>query len=100
MARAPHELVATVLVAPGALPELEVAMMARDLWVWPLATAPTCGDGPRFALLVHHTDAEREVAYDRESHVGRLVRGLDEGPGRGWTIVSMKDDWKRVFPVK
>lgn len=60
----------------------------------------TSGKGPRFGLIVHHTDADREWAYDRESHVGRLARGLDEGPNRGWTIVSMKDDWKTIFPTK
>jgi len=58
----------------------------------------TAGEGPRFGMLVHHTDAEREFAYDRDSHVGTLVRGLDEGPGRGWTIVDMKADWKLVYP--
>jgi phosphoglycolate phosphatase-like HAD superfamily hydrolase len=58
----------------------------------------TSGPGPRFGLLVHHNDAEREVAYDRGSHFGRLDRGLDEAPKRGWTLVSMKRDWKRVFP--
>jgi phosphoglycolate phosphatase-like HAD superfamily hydrolase len=57
----------------------------------------TSGEGPRFGLLIHHTDDKREWAYDRDSHIGRLARGLDEGPKRGWTIVSMKDDWKRVF---
>ena len=57
----------------------------------------TSGNGPRFGLIVHHTDADREWAYDRESHVGRLARGLDEGSNRGWTIVSMKDDWKTIF---
>jgi phosphoserine phosphatase len=57
----------------------------------------TSAPGPRFAMLVHHTDAAREYAYDRESHIGKLSKGLDEGPQRGWTIVSMKDDWKRVF---
>lgn len=57
----------------------------------------TSGPGPRFGLLVHHTDAEREWAYDRESHVGKLARGLDEGPKRGWVITSMKDDWKEIF---
>jgi phosphoglycolate phosphatase-like HAD superfamily hydrolase len=57
----------------------------------------TAGKGPRFALLVHHTDADREWAYDRASHVGRLVRGLDEGPTRGWTIVDMKADWKVIY---
>ena len=58
----------------------------------------TGGPGPRFGLLVHHTDAEREFAYDRESPVGRLARGLDEGGKRGWTVVSMKDDWKTIYP--
>lgn len=57
----------------------------------------TAGGGERFGLLVHHDDAEREWAYDRDSHIGKLDRGLDEGPRRGWTIVSMKDDWARVF---
>jgi phosphoserine phosphatase len=55
------------------------------------------GAGPRFCLYVHHTDAEREWAYDRESHIGRLDKGLDEARARGWTVVSMKDDWKTVF---
>ncbi len=58
----------------------------------------TAGDGPRFGLIVHHTDAEREWAYDRDSAVGRLDRGLDEGPGRGWLIVDMKRDWARIYP--
>jgi len=57
----------------------------------------TAGPGPRLGLLLHHDDAEREVAYDRTSSVGRLGRGLDEAPARGWTLVSMKRDWKRVF---
>jgi phosphoserine phosphatase len=55
------------------------------------------GSGPRFAALVHHTDAEREFAYDRASHIGQLVRGLDEGPKRGWSIVDMKADWKTIY---
>ncbi|MDH4410640.1 MAG: HAD family hydrolase [Verrucomicrobiales bacterium] len=58
----------------------------------------TAGEGARFGLLVHHTDAEREFAYDRESHVGKLNKGLDEGPARGWTILSMQKDWKTIFP--
>jgi phosphoserine phosphatase len=58
----------------------------------------TSGKGPHFGLLVHHTDGEREWAYDRESHIGRLDRGLDEGPDRGWTILDMAKDWKVVFP--
>ena len=55
------------------------------------------GNGPRFCLYVHHTDSEREWAYDRTSSIGRLDKGLDEAKARGWTIVSMKDDWKRIF---
>jgi hypothetical protein len=57
----------------------------------------TAGPGPRFAAIVHHTDAEREWAYDRNSHIGRLVRGLDEGPKLGWTLIDMKTDWKTVY---
>ncbi|MBL8884257.1 MAG: haloacid dehalogenase-like hydrolase [Hyphomicrobium sp.] len=58
----------------------------------------TCSaPGPRFCLYVHHTDGEREVAYDRKSHVGQLDKGLDEAAAKGWTVVDMKDDWKRVF---
>jgi phosphoglycolate phosphatase-like HAD superfamily hydrolase len=58
----------------------------------------TSAPGARLGLIVHHDDAEREFAYDRNSHVGRLARGLDEGPKRGWTIVSMKNDWRSVYP--
>jgi hypothetical protein len=58
----------------------------------------TSSKGLRFALIVHHDDPEREWAYDRASHVGRLSRGLDEAPARGWTIASMKRDWKKIFP--
>jgi phosphoserine phosphatase len=58
----------------------------------------TSGKGPRFGMIIHHTDAEREWAYDRESHIGKLSKGLDEAPKRGWTVVSMKEDWKTVFP--
>ena len=57
----------------------------------------TSGARLRLGMLVHHDDAAREAAYDRDSHVGRLSRGLDEGPGRGWVITSMKNDWKCVF---
>jgi len=56
----------------------------------------TSAPGARLGVLVHHDDAAREFAYDRESHIGRLVRGLDEAPARGWTIVSVKNDWRRV----
>jgi phosphoserine phosphatase len=57
----------------------------------------TAGGGARLGVLVHHDDAAREVAYDRKSHIGKLDRGLDEAPKRGWAVISMKDDWKRVF---
>jgi hypothetical protein len=56
------------------------------------------GSGARFMGLVHHTDAEREWAYDRSSPVGRLDKAWDEATRRGWTIVDMKRDWKKVFP--
>lgn len=58
----------------------------------------TSGDGPGFGLLLHHTDADREFAYDRDGHIGVLNRGLDEGPGRGWVIIDMARDWEQVFP--
>ena len=58
----------------------------------------TAGDGPRFGMLIHHTDAEREFAYDREGHIGALNQGLDEAEARGWVVVSMKDDWQTIFP--
>jgi hypothetical protein len=57
----------------------------------------TAGQGARFALIVHHTDAEREWAYDRKSSVGRLDKALDEATAKGWTVVDMKNDWKTVF---
>jgi phosphoserine phosphatase len=57
----------------------------------------TSGPGPRFGLIVHHDDADREFAYDRDSKVGKLAQGLDEGPQLGWTIVSIKNDWNSVF---
>jgi phosphoserine phosphatase len=60
----------------------------------------TAGEGPRFALYVHHTDAEREWAYDCKSHFGKLDKGLDEAKTKGWTVVDMKRDWKLIHPVK
>lgn len=58
------------------------------------------GSGQRFCLYVHHTDAEREWAYDRQSSIGRLDKGLDEAKAKGWTVVGMKNDWKVVFPLE
>ena len=55
------------------------------------------GSGTRFCLYVHHTDAEREYAYDRTDHLARLDKGLDEAAVKGWTVVDMKKDWKKVF---
>jgi len=55
------------------------------------------GSGARFCLYVHHNDAEREYAYDRQDPLAKLDKGLDEAAAKGWTVVSMKDDWKRVF---
>lgn len=60
----------------------------------------TAGTGPRFGLIVHHTDPVREYAYDRTSDVGRLIKALDQAPRNGWTVVSMKDDWKVIFPFE
>lgn len=60
----------------------------------------TTGEGARFGLLVHHTDAEREWAYDRDSHVGKLVKGLEDAPKFGWLVVDMKEDWARIYPEK
>lgn len=56
----------------------------------------TAGKGPRLALIVHHDDTQREYAYDRGSHIGKLEKALDEAPQRGWPIISMKNDWKNI----
>ncbi len=56
------------------------------------------GSGARLALLLHHTDAVREWAYDRHSEFGRLDKALDEANAKGWIVVDMKADWKTVFP--
>jgi phosphoglycolate phosphatase-like HAD superfamily hydrolase len=64
----------------------------REMLEWTAA-----GAGARFMGLVHHTDAMREYAYDRQSHVGKLDRALDEAVARHWTVVDMKSDWKKIF---
>jgi phosphoglycolate phosphatase-like HAD superfamily hydrolase len=56
------------------------------------------GEGKRLMLLVHHTDAEREWVYDRESHIGKLDKALDEAIARGWIVVDMKNDWTTIYP--
>ena len=58
------------------------------------------GEGRRLGLFVHHTDADREFAYDRKSHVGTLDKALDQANANGWIIVDMKKDWKEVFPQR
>jgi len=58
----------------------------------------TSGPGARFGLILHHDDAEREFAYDRDAGLARLARGLDEAPLRGWTVARIKTDWELVFP--
>jgi len=60
----------------------------------------TGGAGRRFGLIVHHTDGDREWAYDRQSSIGRLDKALDEARAKGWTVVDMKRDWRRVFPFE
>jgi phosphoglycolate phosphatase-like HAD superfamily hydrolase len=58
----------------------------------------TAGEGRRLVLIVHHTDAEREWAYDRDSSTGRLDRGLDDAASNGWLLIDMANEWNRVFP--
>jgi hypothetical protein len=70
-----------------------------DLVYQPMEWA-AAGSGARFMGLVHHTDAVREYAYDRQSKVGKLDKALDEGRAKGWTIVDMKNDWKVIFPIE
>lgn len=60
----------------------------------------TGGPGPRFGLIVHHTDEAREWAYDRDSHVGRLDKALGAAAGKGWTVVDMKADWRVIYPFE
>jgi phosphoserine phosphatase len=58
----------------------------------------TAGPGRRLGLILHHDDAEREYAYDRDGHVGRLDKAMDDAPAKGWILVSIERDWARVFP--
>ena len=60
----------------------------------------TMNKGPRFGLIVHHTDATREWAYDRTSHIGKLDKALDQAPTRGWLVVDMQADWNAVYPFE
>lgn len=71
-----------------------------DLAMLQYTTIPRGADdkSPRFGLIVHHTDADREWAYDRDSHIGKLDKALDEAKERGWTVVDMKNDWTQIYP--
>jgi phosphoserine phosphatase len=60
----------------------------------------TAGEGPRFGLIVQHTDPVREYAYDKDSAIGRLDEALTEARAKGWTVVDMRRDWKVVFPFE
>ncbi|ALS61763.1 HAD family hydrolase [Pandoraea norimbergensis] len=78
----------------GRQPILAVGNSDGDLQMLEYTTR---GVGPRLAILIHHDDAAREYAYDRKSQVGKLDRAWDEAIKRGWTVVSMKDDWREIF---
>ncbi len=79
----------------GRRPRLAFGNSDGDLQMlqWTMA-----GDGPRFAGIVHHTDAEREVAYDRDSHIGRLDEAMDQARADGWLLVDMATGWKTIYP--
>ncbi len=53
---------------------------------------------PRFGMIIHHTDSVREWAYDRDSHIGKLEKGLDDAAKYNWKIVDMKEEWKNIYP--
>ena len=72
--------------------QTELALASID------ACLSAAGAGPHLALLVHHDDATREFAYDRQSKLARLDKAWDEANTDGWTVVSMKDDWKTIYP--
>ena len=64
---------------------------------WQMLQWTAGGAGPRFMGLVHHTDDEREFAYDRKSKIGKLDKAWDDAITKGWTVVDMKRDWNKVF---
>ncbi|WP_432260313.1 HAD family hydrolase [Cupriavidus sp. TMH.W2] len=80
----------------GRRPILAVGNSDGDLQMLEYTTG---GDGPRMGVLVHHDDAVREFAYDRQSKVGKLDKALDAARAKGWTVVSMKQDWQQVYPT-
>lgn len=80
----------------GRRPVIAVGNSDGDFQMLEWATA---GEGPRLGILLRHTDAEREYAYDRDSHIGQLARGLDEADSRGWIVIDMARDWNRIWPA-
>jgi hypothetical protein len=84
----------TIQAVIGRRPLMAFGSSDADL---PMLEWTTSGDGPHFAALVHHTDAQREYAYDRTARSGKLDKGLEEANVKGWLIVDMKDDWRTVF---
>lgn len=58
----------------------------------------TSGDGPSLAMIVHHTDGEREYAYDRDTHIGRLDKAMTDAPAKGWHLIDMARDWSTIYP--
>lgn len=83
----------------GRRPVLAVGNSDGDYEMLRWVTAPRSNSSTRpLGILIHHTDAQREWAYDRQSHVGRLDKALNEAADRGWTVVDMAHDWTRVFP--
>ena len=73
-----------------------------DLQMLQYTTVPRSPEDttPRFGLVIHHTDAKREWAYDRDSHIGRLDQALDQSQQHGWHVVDMATDWSQIFPEK
>jgi hypothetical protein len=80
----------------GSLPQAAFGNSDGDYEMLQVVTA---GSGRRLGMILHHDDAEREYAYDRQSHVGRLDRGLNDAAQRGWHLASMRNDWAKVFPA-
>jgi hypothetical protein len=85
--------------SPDFVPDTErIAAFGNSDGALQMLQSTAAGSGPRLCLYIHHTDAEREWAYDRTSSIGRLDRGLDEPKAEGWTLVDMKQDWKTISP--
>jgi hypothetical protein len=85
---------ATVLERLGRRP---IAAFGNSDGDYEMLQYTTACDGRRLGVLIHHDDAAREYAYDRQSDMGRLDRGLTDAPTNGWVVASMKNDWSRIF---